>query len=641
MTATILIVEDESLVAMDLRLRLESHGYRVCGIAPTGEEAISQLRVHKPDLVLMDIYLGAGINGVETHKAMQAIQDVPVVYLTAFADSATLEGVKAAGPFGYLLKPLDEPTLITTLEIALARHAANLVLAREELKYRALLENAYDLITVVDAQGTILYQSPSTARLLARPQGQMLGLSVFDEVHPDDHPFLVRALMQLLEDPSSEARADIRVKHANGSYRVLEAAAKNALSTPAVEGIVINSRDVTERRAAEARSRDMESQIQRAQRLESLEVLAGGLAHDFNNLLLGVLGNLTLAMESLAPEVPAQTRLKAAEKAGLRAADLVTQMLAFAGKGRYAVHPLDLSAMVQEMTPILGSMMPTGVRLETDLRQGLPTVEVDREQMRHCLQALVANSAEALAGAAGSVYLRSGTLTAPEPLGMCMGSLPEGPCVFLEVSDSGCGIPEPQLPRIFDPFFSTKFSGRGLGLAGALGIARGHRGCIQVRSIEGEGSTFRILLPIGEARPAIPLAPRAISLASHAKAPKRLLVVDDEEVVRLVASDFLERLGFPVDSASDGDEALGLLRRSPGVYGLVLLDLTMPTLSGIEVLRSMKMEGLDVPVLMTSGFALWELPQDLTETGAGFIQKPYSMAGLEGKVRELFRAESA
>ena len=636
-SASILIVEDESLVAMDLRLRLEAHGYRVCGIAPTGEEAIAQLRIHKPDIVLMDIYLGAGINGVETHEAMQAIQDVPVVYLTAFADPATLESAKAAGPFGYLLKPFDEPTLITTLEIALGRHAANLVLTREELKYRALLENAYDLITVVDAEGKILFQSPSTTRLLARPPGHQLALSAFDELHPDDRPMVMKALLQLLEEPTTEVRGDIRIRHSNGSYLTLEAIAKNALFAPGVEGIIINSRDVTERRATEGRGRDLEIQVQRAQRLESLEVLAGGLAHDFNNLLLGVLGNLTLAMDGPPPEAPAQARLRAAEHAGLRAADLVTQMLVFAGKGRYAVHPLDLSAMVQEMTPILGSLMPTGVRLETDLLPGLPIVEVDREQMKQCLQALVINSGEALAGTTGSVHLRSGTLAALEPQGLCVGSLPEGPCVFLEVSDSGCGIPEPQLPRIFDPFFSTKCSGRGLGLAAALGIARGHRGCIQVQSTEGQGSTFRIVLPVGEALPVFPSTLIAASAASEAKAPKRLLVVDDEEVVRLVASDFLERLGFLVDSASDGAEALEILRRSPGVYGLVLLDLTMPTLGGIEVLRSMKAEGLDVPVLMTSGFALRELPKDLTETGAGFIQKPYSMAGLEAKVREMFR----
>lgn len=639
-TPTILIVEDESLVAMDLRLRLENRGYRVCGIAPTGEAALALVRLHAPDIVLMDIFLGPGINGVETHQALKEFSDIPVVYLTAYSDPKTLEDAKALGPFGYLLKPFDEPTLVTTLEIALARHAANATLTREELKYRALLENAYDLITVVDAQGIILYQSPSTARLLDQPPGYKLGHSGFEEVHPDDHPIILEAMLRLLKDPTFIARADLRVRHRDGSFLVLEVIAKNALSVPGVEGIVINSRDVTDRRAAEAKHRELEAHLQRSQRLESLEVLAGGMAHDFNNLLLGILGNTSLAMEGLPPNSPAQARLRASEHAAFRAADLVNQMLAFAGKGRYAVQPLDLSAMALELTPVLGSMMPTGVLLETDLRQGLPAVDVDPAQMKQCLQALVINSAEAISGTDGRVQLRSGTLPNLEPLGLCVGTVPDGPCVYLEVSDSGCGIPEAQLPRIFEPFYSTKFSGRGLGLAAALGIARGHRGCIQVRSIKGEGSTFRIVLPaVGASLPPAP-APLRPPVSGRSATPPRILVVDDEEVVRIVVSDFLARLGYSVDSASDGDEALDKLRRTPEAYGLVVLDLTMPTLGGVEVVRIMKAEDLDVPVLLTSGFSLRELPPELAETGATFIQKPYSMAALEGQVQSLFRAQA-
>lgn len=635
-TATILIVEDESLVAMDLRLRLERRGYRVCGIAGTGEEALDLVRTHRPDLVLMDIFLGPGLNGVDTHQAMKAILDVPVVYLTAFSDPKTLEAAKASGPYGYLLKPFDEPALVTTLEIALARHAANAVLAREEQKFRALLENAYDFITVIDADFIIRYQSPSAARLLARPPDTMLGESILKELHPDDHPAVLAGMLKLLEDPSHEARSDFRVRHSDGSYLVFEAVGKNALAVPGVEGIVINSREVTARRAEEIRTRELEAQVQRAQRLESLEVLAGGLAHDFNNLLLAILGNTTLAMELHPEDTRLQARLKTAEQAGLRATELVSQMLAFAGKGRFSVQAVDLTAMVRELTPLMGSLMPTGVRLELELRPELPTVEVDPSQLKQCLQALVTNSAEAIAGAQGLVQLRTGSLPAMEPLGLCMGPVLEGPCVFLEVSDSGCGIAEAVLPRIFEPFYSTKFSGRGLGLAAALGIARGHRGCLQVRSIEGEGSTFRIVLPTSGV-PLVPHSPPAAAEKGATDAPRRILVVDDEEMVRMVVSDYLEMVGYAVESAADGDIALDLLRGAPEAFGLVVLDLTMPTLGGEEVLRIMKAEGLDVPVLLSSGFAIRDLPKGLAETGTHFLQKPYPLSALEARVRELFR----
>ncbi|MEM7584833.1 MAG: transporter substrate-binding domain-containing protein [Acidobacteriota bacterium] len=397
------------------------------------------------------------------------------------------------------------------------------------------------------------------------------------------------------------------------------------------------SADVTDQKRAEEEKQKLEAQIQQAQKLESLGVLAGGIAHDFNNLLMGILGNTGLALLELDPDSSIRARLRDVESTSRRAADLCRQMLAYSGKGKFVVQPVDISQLVVDMTQLLEVSVSKKAVLERDFGSGLPTFEADATQIRQVVMNLITNASEALDDQSGTITVRTGVMDCDaEYLAQTYLAEPSavpGRYVFREVRDTGTGMDEATRERIFDPFFSTKFAGRGLGLAATLGIVRGHRGALEVESTPGEGTVFRVLLPASEkpllaqinetATPDAPLADGTI------------LVVDDEEMVQTIARRVLERAGYKVLTAGDGEEGYEVFRRHAQEISLVLLDVTMPRMDGDEAYRRMRSFRSDLRVLLTSGYNEHEATQQLAGRGlAGFIQKPYAPAALLRKVRE-------
>jgi PAS domain S-box-containing protein len=492
-----------------------------------------------------------------------------------------------------------------------------------EAYFRHLVERAFDPVAVVAADGRILYVSPNVERLTGRTPEELAGTDAFRDVHPDDKERCLATFAGLLAEPDRPVSAFFRVGTAAGEWRLVEAYARNLLADPTIRGVVVNWRDVTERQ-------EMERRLVEAQKLESLGVLAGGLAHDFNNLLTGVLGNAGLARADLPPGSPALACLEQIEEAGLRAAELCRQMLAYAGKGRFVVAPADLSAVVHETAPLLRLSLPPGARLELRLAAGLPPVLADSSQLRQVVMSLVQNAGEALADGAGVVAVETARLRAgPDDLagGPLGAGLPEGEYAALTVSDSGCGMSEEVRRRIFEPFFSTKFTGRGLGLAAVLGIVRAHRGALRVDSRPGAGSTFRLLFP-GQVWPAPPPPPPPPARGGT------VLVIDDEEAVRQVAARILRSAGLRAEVARDGREGLERLAALGDEVRLVLLDLTMPGLGGEGTYRELRRLRPAVPVVLMSGFSEGDLSERFASAGlAGFLQKPFRPDDLLRRVR--------
>jgi len=398
--------------------------------------------------------------------------------------------------------------------------------------------------------------------------------------------------------------------------------------------------DVTEDRRAEAEKRQMEQQMLQVQKLESLGVLAGGIAHDFNNLLMSILGNADLAMDGLPAQSPTRDSLTDIVRASRRAADLCRQMLAYSGKGRFAVEPLSLNDLIEEMAHLLVVSISKNVALQCRFASDLPMVEGDATQLRQIVMNLITNASEAVGPGAGSVTLSTGV----EP---CTAEsfadtvtherLPEGPYAYIEVSDTGCGMPPETLARIFDPFFTTKFTGRGLGLAAVLGIVRGHRGAIRVRTEPGKGTTFRVLFPVRAGAQPAPAAIAAPPPPEPAPAGSgTILIVDDEPGVRHVAGRMLASAGFEVLAAASGAEAIEILRADPARITCVLLDLTMPKMDGDETLGHLRAIRGDLPVVLSSGYNEQELLQRFAGRNlAGVIQKPYVRSQLVMVLRRV------
>jgi PAS domain S-box-containing protein len=630
----ILIVEDEAIVAMDLRLHLQDLGYAVSGLAATGEEAVAMAARTRPSLVLMDISLGAGMDGIEAAHHMQGM-GLPVVYLTAFADEATLTRAKESGPYGYLLKPFDERTLHSTIEMALYRHRMELELKASESRMRAIIEHALDLVVILDQSGRVTYSSPAAARILGYRPGERIGTSAADMAHPDDLPIFTSVFRDLIQSPGASRTLEIRILHKDGSPRLMEAVAHNALDVQGVHGIVVNARDITEKRQVELDRQIMEAKVQQAQKLESLGVLAGGIAHDFNNMLMGIMGHAGLALMDLQADSPLRRRLHQIELAATRAAELTNQLLAYSGRGKFLVEPLSLPRLVDEMESLLETVISKKAVLEHHYAPDLPLIDGDATQIRQVIMNLITNASDALGERTGKITISVGAMPTG-PLTPCLaGTPPEGESVFLEVKDTGSGMAQETLGRIFDPFFTTKFTGRGLGLAAVLGIVHGHHGAIQVLSEPGLGTTFRLLFPHSEGTHGQDLWQDRPSqtYASHGT----ILVVDDEEAVRSVATATLERCGFRVEVATNGRDGLRLYRERAADIRAVVLDLTMPILGGDEVLADLRSgggPGAAVPVLLSSGYSSSDVAVDLQRFAPiQFLQKPYSPGDLIQKIR--------
>jgi PAS domain S-box-containing protein len=430
-----------------------------------------------------------------------------------------------------------------------------------------------------------------------------------------------------------------RARHGSGELRHFRAVGE--LVRDAKTGTPVRllglTMDETERvRAAEDR-RQMDAKLQQAQRLESLGVLAGGIAHDFNNLLVGILGNASLALADVPPGDPLRDPLLGIELSAQRAADLTRQLLAYSGKGRFVIERVDLTRLVEEMASLLEAALSKKAELRLALKTGLPVVDADATQLRQVVMNLLTNASEALGDAPGEIVVRTGVQRVDDAYAertVDGATIAPGEYVFLEVADTGHGIPAADIARIFEPFYTTKFTGRGLGLAATLGIVRGHRGGIKVYSEVGRGTTFKVLLPAveGESTPAGGTSATRAFVATGVA-----MIVDDEPSVRAVTRTMLVRRGFEVLEAAHGEEALALFEAEHRRISLVLLDLTMPRLDGEEVFRRLKAIDPSVRVIMMSGYNEQNVTQLFVGKGlAGFIQKPFRAADLYERIADAF-----
>ncbi len=385
-------------------------------------------------------------------------------------------------------------------------------------------------------------------------------------------------------------------------------------------------RDITERKR-------MEQALIESQRQESLGLLAGGIAHDFNNLLVGMMGNASLALLDLPPASPARDALERVRLAAERAAELTRQMLAYSGKGRFVVEPIHLSRVVEEMAQLLQVTFSGSTHLRLELCDPLPSIEADAAQIRQVVMNLITNAADAIGDAPGSITLGSGVVEADEAYlasGFQGAHLEPGRYVFLEVSDSGRGMDPATTAQMFEPFFSTKPTGHGLGLAATLGIVRGHGGAIRVYSEPGKGTTIKLLFPVCGAE----VQPGAPDLLEEGRTRGgTVLVVDDDPVVRQFTSAALERGECEILLAADGPTALRIFEANAGRIDLVLLDLTMPGMSGQEVFARLRRLDPEVRVVLSSGYNEQEATSRFVGKGlAGFLQKPYRVQDLLGIV---------
>ncbi len=526
------------------------------------------------------------------------------------------------------------------------RKEAEEALRESEIRLRTLSDNlpgglVYQIDSGVDGQERrFTYFSAGVGQLHEVSAAEAMGdasLIYGQIVEEDRREVAEREASAALSGTAFKVEARIRLPSGRLCWRLFTSAPRRLPNHHLVwDGVEV---DITERKRTEEDRIRLERQILQAQKFESLGVLAGGIAHDFNNLLMGVLGYADLALLEIPPASPLGEYLAHIKTTAIRLGEISKQMLAYSGRGRFVVEPLDLSALVTEMADLLRISLPKKVALKLDLSFEVPPILADGSQIRQVVMNLLTNAAESIGEEGGLVTVRTGTIAADRDYLSELSwnqELPEGLYVYLEISDTGGGMTLEVQARIFDPFFTTKTTGRGLGLAAVQGIVSGHKGAIKVYSETGKGSTFKVLLPGTESggeiaaawKVARPLAPRG--------AGQTILVIDDEETVRTVSRMMLKKAGYTVLTAESGEEALAMLREPARVIDLVLLDLTMPRMSGLETFIAIHRVAPDLPVVLCSGYNEQDATNQFVGKGlADFIQKPFEFQSIARKVGEV------
>jgi PAS domain S-box-containing protein len=629
----ILVVDDDADNREILVRRLEREGFTAVAEA-NGPSALERLGREPFDLVLLDIFMPGmdGFQVLERMKARYELQDIPVIVLSALDDQANAVRSIEMGADDFVAKPFDPVVLRARIGAILRRRRAEAERAEIAESLQLLLESTGEGVFGEDRQGRCAFVNRAAAEMLGHPRDALLGRDLHSAVHhsrADGSPYPAEAcpIHAVLRTGEPRRGRDELLFRADGSSFPIEFSANPIKRDGRTEGVVVTFTDITEKRRSE------ENLLQSA-KLESLGVLAGGIAHDFNNILTGILGNTSLVLESL-PEGDDGNRglLTEVITAGERAADLTRQMLAFAGKGQFVLEPVDLSRAIREVSELLAATLPKPVRLNLQLASSLPPVQADPRQIQQLVFNLVLNAGEAIGDRAGIITIETGVRDLPRgaPAEPPFGRVAPGRYSFAAVQDTGAGMDPATRARIFDPFFSTKFTGRGLGLAAAMGIARAHHGIIRVETAPGRGSRFEFLAPVSRAQAIqMPAASTDVIVA------RTILVVDDEEIVRRTTQSVLERRGYRVLLAENGQQAVEIFREVSDEISLVLLDLTMPIMGGEEAARFLHAIRHDIPILVSSGYNENEVARKFTGSRvAGYVRKPYTAGVLLDRIKAI------
>ncbi len=499
---------------------------------------------------------------------------------------------------------------------------------KTEERYASIFINARVMVMSTDERGIITTINPAASRVCGVDETALLGVHVTSLVAADSVSIL-EGLLKSVASSDQIATCQVKLIHAETGEVPQEVSCWATQSDRQTQFQLI-WHDISDRLRVEKQRMEVEQRMLSVQKMESLGALAGGIAHDFNNLLTVISGNASLLSEaSLANEQLGQ--VEGIHAATSRAAELTQQMLAYAGQGHFDIRVVDLSHLISEMTPLIKASVSKGIEVQLDLQSNLPGVKADATQLKQVLMNLVCNASEAIADRGGNIQIRSSraTVAQDESSGKKLINFLRNDhettsteLVCLEVIDNGCGIDESLLGNIFDPFFSTKFSGRGLGLSTVVGIIRGHHGCLEVESKKGMGTSFRIYFPsCTEPVSSVP-SPHFKPIRRPSEA--RVIVVDDEPSVLKVISKTLEFAGMRVTACQSGEEALNILRTSADDFDCLITDQTMPVMSGAELCQHAKRLRQDLPVILCSGYSVDLVLKEYQAQGiSAVLQKPF------------------
>ena len=642
-TMRVLVVEDDpaSLRLMQEMLKHSTDGPFSTDGVETLAEGLELLGAGDPyEVLVLDLSLpdSAGVRTVE--RVREAYPDIPIVVVSGQGDEQAIFEAMERGVQDYIVKDHLEPRLVgKTLRYAINSGNAERSREKTERLLLAFMNNVPDCVFFKDADSRFTRINRAMARRLGFSDPSIIiGKSdrdFFPEAHATqtrlDEQRVLETGAPLIDKDEHLIWPDGRVSWVSTTKLPLYGAQGEVVGTFGI------SRDITKRVQSEQERQRAELRGRREERLRSLGVMAGGIAHDFNNLLMGIIGYAELALTDPDASDRIRNYLAVIKKTGFRAAELCRQMLLYSGSGSPKLEDVDFSKVIADMSQIIKVTVSSRIRVRYALADNLPLVHADTAQLREMTLSLLSNASDAIGDDEGEIHVVTSVKSfSREDLGDAFSEvqLPSGAYVVLDVKDSGCGMAAGEIEQILDPFFSTKFPGRGLGLAAVTGIIRGHLGGLKIASAKGEGSTFSVLLPPREAGV---VADEADAIpAKCGKERDAILIVDDESVVRGLAEHMVGMLGFVPLKASSGEQGIKMFQESHQRIAVVLLDMTMPGMDGNATLVKLREADPDVRVIFCSGYTRERVADRLGEARvADFIHKPYTIHALKDSLSRV------
>ncbi len=622
----IMIVDDEATIAMQLEETLAVMGYDVVGRADSGDQAIEMAGDVNPDLVLMDIVMPGNLDGVSAAAMIKTQMDIPVIFLTAYADKHLVGRAKQVEPMGYILKPFTEDSIRGAVEVALYKDKMDDRLRQSEERFRAIFETAADCIFIKDRQLRYVLVNPAMERLFGLAASQIEGKSD-EELFGDGAAGHIRDMdLRVLNGETVDEEDTKPIGGVPTTFHVIKVPMRDKAGD--IVGLCGVARDVSE-------TIRLQTQLQEARKMEAIATLAGGMAHEYNNALAGITGNIELLKFDFSDDENIRSCIDPMYKSARRMAKLTSQLLAYSRGGRYQSQAVHLNDIVRQALPLLQHTIDSDVDIKTNLSHDVSTVEADPTQMQMVLSDVLANAAEAIEDS-GCITISTKEEDVDEEFAQGHTDLKPGRYVHLSVADDGKGLDEETRARIFEPFFTTKFMGRGLGMAAVHGIVSNHNGCIWVDSELGKGTVVHIYVPCVDVdRQEAPAPKPEVAMGTGT-----ILVIEDEEVVLGVTRKILERLGYRVLTTKSGKDAAHIAKTYDGDIDLAILDVGLPDTWGRALYESLMQARPNLKVIVTSGYDINGPAMRILEAGAqDFIHKPYSIAELSIKVKEALEGE--
>ena len=635
---SVLVVEDERIIARGIEICLRRLGYRLAGSAANGPQAIAMAGELRPDVVLMDISLGAGMDGIEASDIIRREHNLPVVFLTANSDDATFRRAVCSDPFGYVRKPFEQKDLQTALEIAVYKHRTQRELRENQQWLAATLGGIADAVIALNEDGLVRFVNDRAVRMLGYHSEDLVG------GHID------RVLVLHDETKQSRIRCPLRPGQSRDGVPLPEVALltdrhdhESIVELTLTEihghqgktaGSVLVLRDITRRRS-------LEKQLRNAQKLDAIGRLAGGIAHDFNNIMTVINGFTQLLQDA---NIPSETRsgyVVEIAVASRKASDLVRQITAFGRRQILDPVNVSLNVLVRELGNLLNRLVGDHIEVVTRLNDEAGMVTVDPHQFGQVVINLAANARDAMPEG-GTLKLTTSAVVIDDTAALA-GELNAGVHSLLTITDTGRGIPPDQLDKIFEPFFTTKATGEGygLGLSIVYGTIKQSGGHIEALSVPGEGATFKIYLPqITEDQSPPPdvkrEGPSSVGSSDPSESARTVMVVDDETPVRRMIKLILQHEGYDVIDAVGPTEALAFLSTNPTAIDLLITDIVMPRMSGIELADRVREGRPGTRVLFLSGYSREHIERQGMRTASfELIQKPFQIEHFKGRVAAI------